>query len=127
MLTPTLRKWTELSASEKVDIISTILSIKNPWERDKIRKSLAEKYRVSEWTITSFIAHETMRRMKSWEWNHENPQAWVVNRVRTEGEWVSENPIQWIQESTQSRVYTITTLSELTEDLRKIYLKSFEI
>ncbi len=125
MLISAIRKWTDLSSSEKADIISRMFSIQNLWERDKIRKSLAEKYGISEWTITSFIAHETMRRLRSWKWNQGDSQEWNVNIIRTKEEWIDENLTQWVQESTQNRVYTITTLSELTEEMRENILEEF--
>jgi predicted house-cleaning noncanonical NTP pyrophosphatase (MazG superfamily) len=125
MLISAIRKWIDLSSSEKADIICKMFSIQNLWERDKIRKSLAEKYRISEWTITSFIAHETMRRLRSWKWNQRDSQEWNVTIIRTKEEWIDENLTQWVQESTQNRVYTITTLSELTEEMRENILEEF--
>ncbi len=123
MLTSTLRKWTELSSSEKVDIF---VNMSLPWtkeERDSMRESLALKYWITEWTITSLIAHETMRRMKNWEWSWSSIQSWTINIIQTEWEWWAENPAQIVQESTQNRVYAITTLSELTEGMRENILE----
>ena len=88
--------------------------MQKPWERDNARKSLAQQYWVSEWTISSLIAHETMRRAKKLEWSLWNSQ-----------EWAQDQPTQTIQKSTQARVYTITLLSEITEEMRSGIFQDF--
>lgn len=125
MLTSTIRKWTELSSSEKGDIF-TNMSL--PWtkeERDSMRESLSRKYWITEWTITSLIAHETMRRMKNWEWAQSSSWLWDINTTQTELEWLDENLTHIVQESTQASVYAITTLSEFTEEMREGILEEF--
>lgn len=125
MLTPTLRKWTELLFAEKADIFAKMSLTQNKEERDSVRKSLAWKYWITEWSITSLIARETMRRMKNWEWTQSSSQTWEIDFIWIEWDWIDENPTQSVQESTQTRVYVITTLSEFTEKMREDIIEEF--
>lgn len=125
MHSPTLRKWSELSLTEKTDIFTRMSLSWIKEERDSMREYLAQQYWITEWAITSLIAHETMRKMKQWEWVKWNFQTWMIDVNWIEWEWTDKIQTKIVQESTQTRVYTITTLSQLTEEIRDNIRKEF--
>ncbi len=92
-----LRTWSDLSPQEKQDIITRVASA---WEdKPEVKRFIAIEYNVSEWTINSLMAHETMRR------NSQKPL------------W-DNSPISTRQELTQNRVYKITNIAWLAEEVR---------
>lgn len=125
MLISDIRKWTDLSSSEKADIISRMFSIQNLWERDKVRSVLVEQYGVSEWTINSLVAHETMRRNKNTGWVKYIAQKWEKEILTVQWEEWEQSSIQVVQNTTQTRVYTITSLVEITEQMREDIIEEF--
>ncbi len=106
MLTHIFRTWSELSPQEKANIINWMFAAQNPWERDSTRKSLAEQYWIKEWTITSLIAHETMRRQREQWW-----EPIVTPEI--------------VQSYTQDTVYTITSISGLNDTMRNKIFTEF--
>lgn len=118
MHTLTLRTWSDLSSWEKADIIYRIFATQNQQERNKARDDLMGQYWVSEWTINSLIANETKRRKKNSKWVQYISQKWEGEISPVYWERREENPTQVVQKSTQVRVYTITSLPEITEQMR---------
>lgn len=125
MLTPTLRTGSELSSQEKADIITRMFATQNQQDRDSTRNVLVEQYGISEWTITSMIARETMRRNKKSRWIQGSSQEWEVELSKVHWEERDKNPTQVVQNTTQTRVYVITSLVEITEQMRKDIIEEF--
>lgn len=125
MLTPTLRTGSELSTQEKTDIIARMSATQNQQERDRVRNALVKEYWVSEWTIASLIAHETMRRKRSSLWSQQDSLHWEGISTLNPWESAEENTTQTVQEFTQARVYSITSLSGITEDMRVEIIEEF--
>lgn len=95
-----LRKWAELTDAEKQKIITAMLDAGN--RKDVVRLELADEFFVTEWTINSLMAHETMRRQKAW------------GEINTR-----------VQEDTQAKVYAITSIDGLSEALRSKIVEEF--
>ncbi|MDD2916397.1 MAG: hypothetical protein PHH70_00975 [Candidatus Gracilibacteria bacterium] len=125
MHSPTLRKGSELSLTEKTDIFTRMSLSGIKEERDSMREYLAQQYGITEGAITSLIAHETMRKMKQGEGVKGNFQTGMIDVNGIEGEGTDKIQTKIVQESTQTRVYTITTLSQLTEEIRDNIRKEF--
>lgn len=125
MLT-TLRKWWELTQSEKENIIARMFSVRSINERDTLRKTLAAQYEISEATITSFIAHETMRRNKM-DWNKlpgSNNSSGTGSHITAPKEY-RDDATKPIKNSIRARVYAITSISELSGEMRASIIGEF--
>ena len=87
-----LRKWIDLALTEKQTIIASML---NSSDKNSTRAELVEQFGITEWSISSILAWDTMRRQKE----------------------ISEKP-NIVMEEVQEKVYRITTVSEIDESMR---------
>ena len=125
MLTQTFRKWSELSGVEKANISTRMLLAQSPEEKDSVRESLCQQYWIGVSSVGALVAHETMRRKKNLEWVRWDSQEWEQSIVLIDTEQVKSSHTQTVQKATQARIYKITTLSELTEEMRDDILEEF--
>ncbi len=125
MLTTSLRKWGELTQVEKEDIITRMFSIQDTNKRDVLRKTLASQYEISEGSITSFIAHETMRRNKI-DWNKLSGSngSNIDSHIPVLKEYRND-ATKPIKNSIRARVYAITSISELSWEIRVSIISDF--
>lgn len=94
-------------------------------EKDSVRILLSQQYWITVSSVGALIAHETMRRKKSLEWVWWDSQEWEQSIALIDTEELQSNPTQTVQKSTQVRVYTITSLSEITEEMREGIFEEF--